>query len=265
MGSTLRYRSAVIEQTTEAAWAEAAAPFGVDPTIHPDDLLWDFLLTLPQMSTPALAAEHYFSDGATSARQLADLLSRHLPDRVAEGNLRLLEFASGYGMVSRHLPAALTGVSITSCDIHPAAVEFISEQLDGTAVLSEHEPEDLRLAEPFDAVFALSFFSHMPATSFGRWLGALYAAVRPGGILAFTTHGSVSHTIFGSPELDDAGYWFQPNSEQSDLVGAEYGSTVSLVPFVVRELYQHSQAPLAEYRNGYWWNHQDLYVARKPR
>jgi SAM-dependent methyltransferase len=166
-------------------------------------------------------------------------------------------------MVSRHLPRAIPEVEVLSCDIHPAAVRFIRDELGGAAVLSEHEPEDVCFNEPFDAVFALSFFSHMPASSFGRWLAALYRAVRPGGVLAFTTHGLGSRAALGDPQIGEDGFWFMPSSEQSDLDGAEYGSSLSTPDYVIRELYRHVGGPLAEFRGSYWWQHQDLYVVAR--
>jgi SAM-dependent methyltransferase len=171
-----------------ALWAAAAASLGVSPVIHPDDLLWPFILGHPAFPTPSDAANYYFADGAESARKLGRIVADHV---VAQPHRRprLLEFASGYGMVSRHLPSAIPEIDVLSCDIHPAAIDFVRDELGGTATLSKHQPEDVSFDEPFDVVFALSFFSHMPATSFGRWLAALYRAVRPGGVLAFTTHG----------------------------------------------------------------------------
>jgi hypothetical protein len=36
------------------------------------------------------------------------------------------------------------------------------DELGGATVLSRHQPEDVSFDEPFDAVLAHSFFSHMP-------------------------------------------------------------------------------------------------------
>jgi SAM-dependent methyltransferase len=128
----------------------------------------------------------------------------------------------------------------------------------------QHEPEDLRFAEQYDVVFALSFFSHMPETSFGRWLAALYRNVKAGGLFIFTTHGLASAVNLGNPEIPESGIWFKPDSEQHDIEGAEYGSTISTPEFVIRELYRNTEAPLAEHKPGYWWQHQDLWIAAKP-
>jgi hypothetical protein len=50
------------------------------------------------------------------------------------------------------------------------------------------------------------FISHMPKTTFGRWLKQLFSLVRPGGYLIFTTHGLVSSTIIPGVQFDDSGF-----------------------------------------------------------
>jgi len=72
--------------------------------------------------------------------------------------------------------------------------------------VSRHVPEDLALGRTFDVVFALSFFSHVPEATFGRWLRALFAGVSEGGILIFTTHGLASQPNLGNPEIPESGF-----------------------------------------------------------
>jgi hypothetical protein len=250
---------------SEVEWAalrlEKAHLYGDVPSeVHPDDLLWTFLAAHPQFSTPDDVASYYFANGAESAKKLHDLVERHFDNH----DISIMEFASGYGMVSRHIPLEMPTAHVVSCDIHPAAVSFIQESLGIESVRSTHEPEDLDLGRSFDVVFALSFFSHMPEASFGRWLTALYRHVEPGGILAFTAHGLASALPLGSPDIPDSGFWFKPDSEQYDLNRSEYGSTISTPEWVVRTLYSSVGAPLSDVRFGYWWGHQDLYVVAKP-
>jgi SAM-dependent methyltransferase len=240
-----------------------ATQYSVAPDVHSDDLLWQFLTVHPSLPEPTQVADHYFRDGAESARKLGLILMDHLPAAAAGLPYTLLEFASGYGMVTRHLPIALPKAEIVSCDIHSEAVEFIRHRLGSRAILSRHLPEELSLEREYDAVFALSFFSHMPERTFGRWLGALYRGVKPGGILVFTTHGLGTWPIFGSPVIPENGFWFKASSEQGDLDSEEYGSTISTPEFVRGELDRYTGAPILEFRNSYWWGHQDLYVVAR--
>jgi SAM-dependent methyltransferase len=238
---------------------EYAGEFLVASDIHPDDMVWQFILGHASFADEAAATHYYFNDGRNSAGELASLVRRHVP----KDHPSLLEFAAGYGCVTRHLAQQFPGSRIVSCDIHPQAVEFIQDRLGGAGILSRTSPGEADFGETFDVVFALSFFSHMPRATWGSWLAALFDAVNPGGILAFTTHGMVSHEIFGKPTLSDDGFWFEPTSEQYDLDGAEYGSTVTSPEFVVGEVYRQLRAPIAEYKNGFWWKHQDLWIVAK--
>jgi len=227
-------------------------------------MIWRFILHHRNYPTPEAAVRHYFSDGAESARKLEGIVREHLPSVVSNRKVSILEFASGYGMVTRHLGIMPSQAKLVACDIHQQAVDFIRERLQQIAVMSRHLPEEVSFDESFDVVFALSFFSHIPEVTFTRWLAALFAAVSPGGILVFTTHGLISRVLFGDITLSDSGFWFRPHSEQSDLDPIEYGSTVTTPAYVVAQLAQVTGASLAEFRRGFWWTHQDLYIVNRP-
>jgi SAM-dependent methyltransferase len=242
---------------------ECAITYSVSPEIHDADLLLQFVLHHPAFPEPAQAIRYYFSDGAESARKLQEIITRNTPPRREGSRYSLLEFASGYGMVTRHLGGAVAGADIVSCDIHEQAVDFIRTTLHTNAQISRHVPEDLQLDARFDVVFALSFFSHMPEATFGRWLKALFNAVAPGGLLVFTTHGLASQKAFGDIVIPENGFCFIANSEQDDLDAAEYGSAITTPDYVIGELFRMVRAPIREFRHAYWWGHQDLYVIAK--
>ncbi len=177
--------------------------------------------------------------------------------------LSMLEFASGYGCVTRHLANVMPGIKSVACDIHEQAVQFIYERLGADACLSCVNPDEFDPMQCFDIVFALSFFSHMPSTSWGRWLAALYRVIKEGGAVIFSTHGLHSAKFFGEPELDESGFWFLADSEQKDLDVATYGQTIVTETFVQREIQKLTGRHADLVRQGFWWGHQDLYVLRK--
>ena len=156
---------------------------------------------------------------------------------------------------------------VSSDSIHPAAMEFIAQQLAGKTLLSAHRPEDFRPSEQFDVVFALSFFTHMPKSTFGRWLSALFSAVAPSGHLAFTTHGLKKCTDFAiKPEdIPADGYWFQALSDQKDIDTAEYGTTMTTPACVIGEIYRALRSPIAVFRPDFWWGDQDLWVVKREK
>jgi SAM-dependent methyltransferase len=237
------------------------APVGVTAKLHPEDFILHFILNVNKDKTTAV--EQYYANGRSSAQCLRDVLAE---DTTIDPNskFQLLEFASGYGCVTRHLAESLPNATITSCDIHPQAMKFIADEMKVDTVLSKSEPELFKLGRQFDLVFALSFFTHMPDRTYGPWMEALFQHVRPGGYLIFTTAGDRGIAQTPNASISDDGYGFIPQSEQGDLDIAEYGSTFSTPFYVTRRIYRLLKAPLVSLRTGYWWAVQDTYVVKRP-
>lgn len=248
--------------------ALAAQRHNVTPDVHEADFIFQWLVSNSAFSTVKEAVDYYFDDGANSAQKLADLLKEISGGRSTD--FSLLEFASGYGCVTRHLENALPGVAVTACDIHSEAVDFIGAAIGTETLLSKSVPEEFAAAnagKKFDVIFALSFFSHMPRSTWTRWISALESLLSDGGLLVFTTHGT--KTVRQHPraiEFDDDGFWFEASSEQEDLDTAEYGSTAVTATFVFREIAAlNTSSRIIHFAEGAWWNHQDLYVMiRQP-
>jgi SAM-dependent methyltransferase len=214
--------------------ATIAARLGVSAAIHPSDFMYIYHLG-PDASqwhhTRPKATKLYFEDGHCSAAHLEELVAQLHPEH-RKRKLRLLEFASGYGMVSRHIARMTDRYELTACDIHDQAIRFLKEELHIDALGSRTDPDELELPSHFDVVFALSFFSHVPDATWGRWLRRLYNSLDDGGILIFTTHGQGAHDRVGRPHFVSDGYWFAPASEQADLNPQDYGSML-VEPFYV--------------------------------
>lgn len=236
-----------------------ASRYGVSPAIHPEDHIYNFVMQHPSFTTDAARVKYYFRDGAHSARTLNHVVDQHLPHRR---RLDLLEFASGYGCVSRHL-VKMDRFDTDCCDIHEQAMDFLRGEIGAKPVLSASLPAQLVLPRSYDVVFALSFFSHVPRRTWTPWLERLVQAVRPGGIIIFTTQGMASRMHFGYPEIPDSGFWFLASSEQIDLSTEDYGQTIVTPAFVQGEIAQLPDVELLDVDEGYWWSHQDLYVLRR--
>lgn len=246
-----------------AACRENASKWKVIEAVHPDDFIFHFILKHPTFSDMDDAVRYYFDDARKSAELLKSILENDLSVNVAERK-EMLEFASGYGAVTRHLPAVFPSFDITSSDIHPDANNFITKELRGKAIQSSSVPECFDAAREYDLVFALSFFSHIPATTWSRWLSALFKTLRVGGSMIFTTHGPTSlRKLSMDASLDEKGFYFRPESEQDDLDKAEYGTTVVSCRFVIEQIEALEDCELRLVRPGLWWGHQDLYVASK--
>lgn len=236
---------------------------GVVSDVHSDDLIFRFVLKFPGFLTIEQAVKYYFYDGENSAKKLSNLLFSQLGlKRSAETSL--LEFASGYGCVTRHLIKKLAPISLVSSDIHKAACTFIESAFGGKAILSATKPEELGVeSNSFDVVFALSFFTHMPDRTWGRWLKSLFDKVKPGGYLIFTTHGMTTWAIHGKPTIPANGIWFSPSSEQKDLDAADYGSTIVTPEYVTGAVEEFLHQNILHMAEADWWGHQDLFVVQK--
>lgn len=239
---------------------KAGARYAVCPEVHPQDFIFRFAYEHPGFPTPAQAIGYYFLDGRRSALKVRDWIHRLWPDRTTPP--RVLEFASGYGAVTRHV-SRLLALPPHCCDIHPEANAFNAAYFGVTTLASAEVPEQLVLPHAYELIFVLSFFSHMPHTTWARWLKRLHDALAPGGVLLFTTHGETSRKHFPQAQLDEQGFWFEPSSEQHDLNTASYGQTITSTDFVQARIQELPQATLLELREGEWWEHQDLWLLQR--
>ena len=137
-----------------------ASSLNVVADIHRCDYIYQFIADHPNYKDSAL--QYYLSTGRQSAVNLREIIRECHPNSPS---VSILEFASGYGCVTRHFADVLPEATVTACDIHPAAVEFIANTIGVRSVHSAPVPERLALDGAFDVVFALSFFSHMPKSA----------------------------------------------------------------------------------------------------
>jgi SAM-dependent methyltransferase len=242
-------------QNIVRAAAGAAARFGVRPEIHIHDNLFLFL-TGQQPAAEAVSA--YFDDGRLSGEMLVAILEEL--GTVLGSDDSLLEFASGHGRVTRHLPDLFPSSRIVACDIHPSAVEFVSTTLGVESVMSSAHSEGLQLGEEFDVVFALSFLSHVAPAIWQGWVHALTRCVKTGGLLVFTTHGRGSAPARGLGDFGSS--WYGGHSDQPDLDEDVYGTSIVTEEFVA-EAVAAAGLELLRFLPAYWWGHQDCYVYRR--
>jgi len=251
-----------MDSTAEASNpAETAERSAAQPDIHPDDFIFQYHLTSSWCTERQQAVDFYIMDGERSANQLSELIRKHYGETA--GKLSILEFASGYGCVSRHLKN-FADYRVVSCDIHPQAVQFLREKIEVECILSNSDPEKLAAGEQFDVVFALSFFSHMPPATWGKWLRKLFTVVSDGGLLIFTSHGRNGWKAVNKPMLETEGFWFSPISEQKDIPTEEYGTMIVSPYYVFEQLKQAEIASPIFFQEALWWGTQDTYIVRKP-
>jgi len=235
--------------------------FGVPTKISPDDMLMNALVWVFKGDVET-AFRNYIEDGRRNALMVKEAVEQYAP-RGKPKRPHVLDFASGYGRVGRHIPVVAPRWRYTAMDIHRQAVTFNKDELGLQTILSHQEPDQIRIGPRFHAIFALSFFSHVRKEHFVPWLEALHRMLLPGGVLIFTTHGPESHaTALPQVTMDEDGYGMLEESEQHDLSKDYYIHAVTYQPFVLKAIAATAGLRLIGLREKAWWGHQDMYAVR---
>lgn len=165
-----------------------AEPFMSDID-YADDLL-QYALGVAA-ARPALryydAVNMYFRGGEWNAAEMAKVVDEHGFPLAGAGSV--LEFACGWGRVTRHLVHLMDRGRLTVSDVDPVAVRFVSRKLGVRGFSSAIDPLDLRHEDRYDLILVVSLFSHLPIAAWGPWLERLGRLLEPGGALAFSTLG----------------------------------------------------------------------------
>lgn len=196
--------------------------------IHPSDEMYLYERSIPFRSREA-AAIGYFATGHQIHQTVREIVEWRFGGFTAVRGF--LDFASGYGRLTRFLVGALPAPRVTVAEIDSSAVRFQEDAFGVAGLVSHADPGRLRLSASFDVVFAASFFSHLPASSFEPWLRRLRSARSSEGVLLFSVHGM---HLLPETEADASGEGivFRPVSETARLDGAEYGTSYVTEEFV---------------------------------
>jgi SAM-dependent methyltransferase len=237
---------------------DAFAPWvGVNCEVHPSDEIFRFFYHHPSSSNPL---RDYFADGWRTLYELMAVLEEvGKPLYECES---MLEFASGYGRLTRHLANFPGAHKVTVSDVMPGSVEFAKSRFGVNGFMSDSDPKNVRFPQQFELIFVLSLFSHLPKNTWRAWLEILYQHVQPGGCLLFSTHGA-GFAEKNDVSLDSDGFFFVPTSESSHLQGCDYGTSVTASKFVAAAIASLSDAELLLHRQDHFWAGQDVWILQK--
>jgi SAM-dependent methyltransferase len=201
----------------------------------------------------------YFRSGASIADSLGQALRWRFGGRFGEA-VRLLDFASGYGRVTRFLVREVPPERVWVADVYAGGVRFQEERFGVHGIVSTIRPEDFVCAERFDAILVTSLFTHLPDERFVTWLRVLLGLLAPGGMLAFSAHSP--QVLPPGVTMPESGIFFVETSESDSLAKSDYGSTWVTEAFV-RSALDRAIGPgssLHRLERGLC-NFQDLYLA----
>lgn len=175
-----------------------------------------------------------------------------------------LDFASGYGRMTRFLVQEIPPETVWIADIYQEGVKFQTEQFGVKGIISTPLPEQFDPGLKFEVISVISLFSHLPEKTFLGWLKKLYELLEDNGVLMFSTHNIDLTPSDVEMSESDSEIIFIPRSESRSLDTAEYGSTF------VTENYVHKAVALATNGEGKVYripkgivNYQDLYLVVK--
>lgn len=174
----------------------------------------------------------------------------------------VLDFASGWGRLTRYLEQRLDPAQIHVADIYHQAIDWQVSTFGVAGTHSEKDPAKLSYAARHDIVLAGSMFSHLPEGLFHAWLAKLYSLVSERGVLAFSVHDAA---ILPTGEtMGPDGIHFMRFSESGSLELDIYGMSYVTEAFVGRAI--ERLGPGLSWRRfpkGLYEN-QDLYVVGAP-
>lgn len=189
----------------------------VSRLIAAEDEMYQTSLALRRI--PHRAAADYFMTGLVASSVISQVIRRLAPP----GGLRLLDLAAGYGRITRFLVEEFGSGSIDVADVQQQALAFQHQQFGVRAFLSTVNPRRFVAAPAYDAVVAISLFTHLPRKRFHEWLERVASLLAPDGVFVFTVHDQAA--VEFSSRLAEEEVVFVRESESSRLRTDEYGST----------------------------------------
>jgi SAM-dependent methyltransferase len=169
------------------------------PSISKNDLMFYYWLYHTESFRDALLG--YFQSGVQQAESIRNLL---IDQKFNLDKLKLLDFASGHGRVSRYFKCYVNPDNIFISDIKLNAVEFQRSNFNYQGFLAPENPNECRIEFSFDFISVSSLFTHLNEDLFGRWLAVLGGYLNLGGILSFSIHKLVSENdIFKYSEVSE--------------------------------------------------------------
>jgi SAM-dependent methyltransferase len=232
--------------------------------IHRDDDLLHYAIPLAH-EYPAFryyrAAQMYFQGGDWNSAEVECVLDE--AGFPLGGAGAFLEFAAGYGRLTRHFVQRLPPSRITVSDIDPGGVDFLRKRLGVNGFYSASTPEALHHPGRYDMIVAVSLFSHLPHQAWGPWLDRLGGLLTPGGVLLFTTMNYDDADPAGFERQADGFLYRRQNETRGRLDTSEYGAAFVSAEYVERAVAEHFDGRLVRFAYHALLMAQDAYVLQR--
>jgi SAM-dependent methyltransferase len=205
--------------------------------------------------------EHYFLSGQKALVSFKNILA---DQGISYKDITsLLEFASGYGRITRFLVTRIAPQKITVSDIDSAAVQFNSTTFGTSPLVSSENPSNFICDRKFQLVFVASLFTHLNHALWVPWLKRLYELLEPGGLLIFSTRNLQEYSLNDYIEFVENGFAFEKSNETLGRLKVNiYGTTLVTQEWVRKTIQDHGLGELMAYYPRKLWQ-QDIYVIKK--
>jgi SAM-dependent methyltransferase len=230
-----------------------------------DELLMHIRDTLG-IPTPAARAV-YLQRGEVVCKSVEQVLAN--VGRPLQPAARVLDFACGYGRVTRFVLARIPAACVTVSDISHDAVEFVRSTFGVRGFDSVADPGKLQHDETYDVVLVVSLFSHLSLAPWRAWLRRLARLVASNGVLLFSVHGphladELDETHRAWTTMLDDGFRFGAwNETRGRLAGEYYGTAYVSEAFVRRVVAEDGLGALVGTYPNALGGRQDVYVLRR--
>jgi SAM-dependent methyltransferase len=229
------------------------APF--EARIHPRDQM--LLHSLREHRDAGAAFSQYFAIALQQYAAASEVMRAVFGDAR---DLRVLDFACGYGRLLRFLGLALPRGQLWASELQEDALAFVADVFGVPTIASHADPARFDPPQRFDVIWVASLFSHLPDALFDAWMRRLYGLLTPRGVICF----SVRDVALLPPgvAVPASGLVYSGASENADLGADIYGTTYADEARVRRAVRAAAggERPLRRLRRALA-NEQDLYVA----
>jgi SAM-dependent methyltransferase len=174
-----------------------------------------------------------------------------------------LEFAAGYGRLTRHFVQRLPPSRITVSDIDPGGVDFLRKRLGVNGFYSASTPAALHHPGRYDMIVVVSLFSHLPHHAWGPWLECLCRLLAPGGVLLFTTMNYDDADPEDFERQADGFLYRQQNETRGRLDTNVYGAAFVSEQYVEGVVAEHFDGRLVRIAHHALLMAQDAYVLQR--
>jgi SAM-dependent methyltransferase len=166
---------------------------------------------------------HYFYVGASNLLLIANALNIRASYSMGDSDVvDILDFGCGHGRVTRWLRAAFPQAQISVSDYDNTGAEWCVEK---------YTCRDIKSSIPrsqFDLIWLGSVFTHLPQQIVEHLLWDLLSALRPNGVLVFTTQGRFSiERMKGFDWKNDTRKWmhYALSQDRFEMLARQYDET----------------------------------------